>query len=152
MLLRESGTLAGESYDLSVITEQGSGGGGVPHGETLLAFTEAVMGEDEAALVRARQEVLDKLGPEQLVDAAGVAATFNMMDRIADATGIPLDGPLDFMTVDMRTEIGLDRFPSAANTPKPSALKRTLSRVLKPFAPFGMKIMLALQGKPQDPT
>jgi hypothetical protein len=150
MLLRESGTLAGESYDLSVITEKGSGGGGVPHGETLLGFTEAVMGDDEAVLDRSRQEVLEKLGPEQLVDAAGVAATFNMMDRIADSTGIPLDGPLDFMTVDMRTEMGLDQFPSAANTPKPSALKRVLSRALKPVAPLGMKIMLAMQGKPQD--
>ena len=151
MLLRESGTLAGESYDLSAITEKGSGGGGVPHGETLLGFTEALMDDDEAALDRARQEVLERLGPEQLVDAAGVAATFNMMDRIADSTGIPLDGPLDFMTVDMRTEIGLDQFPSAANTPKPSALKRVLSRALKPVAPLGMKLMLAMQGKPPDP-
>lgn len=151
MLLRESGTLAGESYDLSAITEDGSGGGGVPHGETLVGFTEALMGEDEAALDRARQEVLERLGPEQLVDAAGVAATFNMMDRIADSTGIPLDGPLDFMTIDMRTEIGLDQFPSAANTPKPGAVKRVLSRALKPVAPLGMKIMLALQGEPPNP-
>lgn len=149
MLLRESGTLAGEQYDLSAITEKGTGGGGVPHGETLLGFTEAVMGDNETVLDRARQEVLDRLGPEQLVDAAGVVATFNTMDRIADSTGIPLDGPLDIMTVDMRTEIGLDQFPSAANTPKPGALKSMLSRALKPFAPFGMKIMLAMQGKPK---
>ena len=59
MLLRESGTLAGESYDLTAITEKGSGGGGVPHGETLLGFTEALMDDDEAALDRARQEVLE---------------------------------------------------------------------------------------------
>ena len=94
--------------------------------------------------------MLERLGPEQLVDAAGVAATFNMMDRIADSTGIPLDGPIDFMTVDMRTEIGLDQFPSAANTPKPSALKRALSRALKPFASFGMKIVPAIWGKPKS--
>lgn len=150
MLLRESGTLSGESYDLSAITEKGTGGGGVRHGETLLGFTEAVMGDNEPLLDRARQEVLEKLGPEQLVDAAGVVATFNTMDRIADSTGIPLDGPLDIMTVAMRTEIGLDQFPSAANTPKPGALKRMLSRALKPFAPFGMKIMLAMQGKPKS--
>ncbi len=150
MLLRESGTLDGESYDLSAITEDGSAGGGVPLGETLLRFTEAVMGEDEGALDRARQEMLEKLGPEQLVDASGVAATFNMMDRIADSTGIPLDGPLDLMTIDMREEIGLDRLPSAANTPNPGALKRLLSRALKPVTPLGMKLMLAMQGKPPD--
>jgi len=83
------------------------------------------------------------------VDAAAVGATFNMMDRIADSTGIPLDGPLDVMTVDMRTEMGLDQLPSAANTPTPSAMKRFLSRALKPFAPLGMKVMLAMQGKPR---
>ena len=151
MLLRESGTLAGESYDLSAITKKGAGGGGVPHGDALVGFADAVMGEDNEALGRSRQELLERVGPEGLVDAAGVAATFNMMDRIADSTGIPLDGPLDFMTIDMRSEIGLDQFPSAANTPKPSALKRVLSRALKPVAPFGMKIMLALQGKPAEP-
>lgn len=150
MLLRESGKLAGESYDLSAITEVGFCGGGVPHGETLLRFTEALMGEDEVALDRARQEMIKRLGPEQLVDAAGVAATFNMMDRIADSTGIPLDGPLDFMTADMRRELGLDQFPSAANTPKPSALKRKLSRAFQPIAPFGMRIMLAIRGKPKS--
>ena len=150
MLLRVSGTLAGESYDLSAITETGSEGGGVPHGEALLRFTEAVMGEDEAALDRARQEVHERLGPEPLVDAAAVAATFNMMDRIADSTGIPLDGPLDFITADMRTKFGFDQFHSAANTPKPSALKRVLVRALNPVALSGMKILLAIRGKPKS--
>lgn len=146
MLLRVSGELSGESYDLSAITEKGSDGGGVPHGATLLGFTDAVMGEDEAVLDRARQEVIDKLGPEQLVDSAGVVATFNMMNRIADATGIPLDGPVDFMSVNMRKEIGLDQFYSAANTPKPGAIKRVLAKAFQPFLPLAIKLMLSVQG------
>ena len=42
---------------------------------------------------------------------------FNVVDRIADATGIPLDPMLDAMSGDIRQELGLARFASAANTP-----------------------------------
>jgi hypothetical protein len=54
------------------------------------------------------------------------------------------------MTVDMRTEFGFDQFPSATNTPKPSALKRVLFRALNPAVLFGMKILLAIRGKPKS--
>jgi len=141
--------MSGEEYDLSAITGEGSCDSGVPHGKALVRFAESVLGEDEIAVASSRQEVLDKVGPEGFVDAAAVVATFSTVDRIADSTGIPLDGMLDVMTVDMRTQIGLDRFSSAANTPRPGTLKRGLSRILKPVAPFGMKIMLAIQGKPK---
>ncbi len=139
--------MSGNKYDLSVVTKKGVGDGGVTHGDTLLGFAEAVVGEDGGALDHYRQVVLDKLGQKGLVDSAAVVATFNMMDRIADSTGIPLDGMLDVMTVDMRAEIGVDRFASAVNTPRPGIPKRILSRILKPIAPFGMKIFLALQGR-----
>ena len=44
-------------------------------------------------------------------------ASFNVVDRIADATGIPLDPMLEAMSGDVPKELGLTRFPSAANTP-----------------------------------
>jgi len=34
----------------------------------------------------------EALGTDALVDAAAVVANFNAIDRIADATGIPIDG------------------------------------------------------------
>jgi hypothetical protein len=40
----------------------------------------------------------------------------NVVDRIADATGIPLDGMLLDANRDLRGELGLARFASAANT------------------------------------
>ena len=139
--------MSGNPHDPSAVIQGSAGKSGVPHEKTLIGFAESVLGEDEEALIHSREELLDKLGQEGLVDSAAVAATFSMMDRIADSTGIPLDGMLDMMTVKMRTEIGLDRFSSAANTPKPGRVKRILSRCLKPFAPMGMKVMLAFQGK-----
>jgi hypothetical protein len=145
MLLRVSGEMSDRTYDLSALTAAGAGDSGVPHGELLIGFVDAVLGADESCLDRIRGEVLGELGSDGLVDAAAVVATFEMVDRIADATGIPLDGMLDAMTVEMRSEIGLDRFGSAANTPKPGELKRVLSKMLMPLAPAGMKMMMGLE-------
>jgi len=142
--------MSDNEYDLSAVIENGVGDSGVAYGETLLRFVEAVMGDEEDALRHSRQELLEKLGSEELVDSAAVIATFNKMDRIADSTGIPLDGMLDVTTIDIRSEIGLDRFPSAANTSKPGSLKRILSRIVKPIAPFGIKMLLALQRKSES--
>jgi hypothetical protein len=95
----------------------GAGDGGVAHGARLVAFTEAVMAEDDAALKREREALLDAVGPAAFVDACALVGAFNIVDRIADATGIPLDGPLQGMSVDLRGELDLARFAAAANTP-----------------------------------
>ena len=93
------------------------GDGGVEHGAQLVAFTEAVMGDDEAALVRERDALRALLTPEAFVDAAAVIGAFNVVDRIADATGIPLDAGLAAMSGEVRQELDLARFGSSANTP-----------------------------------
>lgn len=118
MLLRASGEMTREAFDMQVITEGGAAApSGVPHGETLVAFAEAVVGSDETALATARQRLLVELGPEALVDAAAVASNFERMVRIADSTGIPLDDVVYEKTLDVREELHLDRFGSAVNTP-----------------------------------
>ena|SRR5262245_59695924 len=118
MLLRASGAATGQAFDLHAVTEGAAvARSGVAHEETLLALTETMVGDDEEALATARTRVLAELGPEALVDAAGVASNFERMVRIADATGIPLDSFLDEMTVDIRAELHLARFASTANTP-----------------------------------
>lgn len=119
MLLRASGKVTGDAFDMHVITEGGTATpSGVAHGETLVAFAEAVIGEDESALAVAQQRVLDELGPEALVDAAAVASNFERMVRIADSTGIPLDDVVYERTAGERKELHLGRFGSAANTLK----------------------------------
>ncbi len=116
MLLRESGKLTGHSFDLQSITDSSAAvTSGVPHAEALVAFAEAVVGMDETSLENARARVLNELGPEALVDAAGVASNFERMVRVADATGIPLDRFLADATVELRQDLGLDEFHSVTN-------------------------------------
>ena len=56
-----------------------------------MRFAEAVARRDAQALAQSRRALLQAAGPAVLVDAAGVAANFQRMVRIADAIGIPVD-------------------------------------------------------------
>jgi hypothetical protein len=56
------------------------------------------------------------LGPAGLVDAAGVIGLFNAIDRVADATGIPLEPEKAAASADFRAALDLDRFAVAART------------------------------------
>jgi hypothetical protein len=132
MLLRASGQTAGEDFDLHAVTDADATSG-VPHGEILTAFAEAsVKGSDEERAT-ARDTVERALGPEALVDAAGVVANFQRMVRIADATGIPLDKPIAIFSTGMREELGIDGFGAAANTPPVGIVLRTLGRLAQPL-------------------
>ena len=66
------------------------------------------MGDDPARLDTARTAILTEMGPEALVDAAGVAAMFNAVDRVADASGIPVERGTASATEEMREELGLE--------------------------------------------
>ena len=101
------------------------------HGDVLTAFAEALVGDDEDLLATARRRVAQALGPAGLVDAAAVASNFERMNRIADATGIPLDGPVAALSSDLRDTLGLDRFASAANSSRVGWLGRTAGAVFR---------------------
>jgi hypothetical protein len=134
VLLRASSEAAGAGVELGAI----AGGGaesGVPCGGPLLRFAEAVVRGGEEELSGARRELLAAVGPERLVEAAAVAANFERMVRIADATGIPLDPPLAALGADVVAELDLGRFGSAANTKPPGRLARALAPLLRRLAP-----------------
>gem|GEM_PF-5508698 len=77
MLLRASGKAEGEEIDLEALTRpEGAARSGVPQAEPLLAFAQAVVTGDEAALATAREELRRSLGPEAVVDAAAVVGNF----------------------------------------------------------------------------
>jgi hypothetical protein len=110
LLLRASGRTHGEKYDLEAVTGAAGGDGGVVHGRLLVAFAEAVLGENNSALLRARDALVAEVGTVGLVDAAGVVGLFNAIDRVADATGIPLEPEKAAASVDFRTALDLNRF------------------------------------------
>ena len=117
MLLRVSGETTGAPVDMRAVNGDVRGEGGVSHAAELVAFTEAAMSTDDEALGAARSALQAVLSPEAFVDACAVIAAFNVVDRIADATGIPLDDAVAAMTADLRAELDLARFRSSANTP-----------------------------------
>ena len=114
MLLRASGVTRNRAYDLKTVTGVAQDDGGVPHGRLLVEFAEAVLGEDEKALAHARAALRAAIGPAGLADAAGVVGLFNAIDRVADATGIPLELEKLEASADFRAVLGVDRFEVGA--------------------------------------
>ena len=113
MLLRASGATRDNIYDLRAVTGPVDGDDGVAHGRRLVAFAEAVLGEDDAALARMRDALKAALGSAGLVDAAAVVGLFNAIDRVADATGIPLEPEKAAASTDFRAALDLDRFAAS---------------------------------------
>jgi len=114
LLLRASGVTQSKDYDLAAVIGAAAGGAGVPHGRLLIEFAEAVLSEDDAPLARLREMLSAALSPTGLVDAAGVVGLFNAIDRVADATGIPLEADKAEASADFRASLGLNRFAVGA--------------------------------------
>lgn len=109
MLLRASSHNENGNYDLSSVTSD-EGDPGVPYGQWLRALTEATIRGDWLALAEIRPKAEAAMGQQQTIDALTVAAAFNGITRVADATGIPLDDNTAQTTADMREAVGIQRF------------------------------------------
>ena len=112
MRLSLSGEHTGDKYALEAAIGKGSGGGGLPRGELLNDFVEAVCADDAARTATVRQEITKGMGEAAMIDAAAVIAAFNCYPRVADATGIPLEQAKAAATEAMRAELGLDELDS----------------------------------------
>ncbi len=88
---------------------------GIEFGDLLMAFAESVATR-ASDLSDHREALLRAAGVEVLVDAAGVAANFQRMVRIADSIGIPVDDMTTELGQSVRAELDLTRFASAQNT------------------------------------
>ncbi len=103
--------MTGESLDYSaIIGGAAAGDTGVEHGVILIELAEAMLDTDDARLETARLAVAERMGASALVDSVAVAALFNGIDRIADATGAPLEQTKADATVELRSEIGINAF------------------------------------------
>ena len=141
MMLRESSKLEGRSVDLQVVTSGADPNGDLPAEEELIAFAEAALDGDTAAITAARSALVDRLGSRAMIDAAGVISNFQRMVRIADGTGIPLDEPIAMITARMREDLGLNDYSSAEYTPPIGFFKRCLGIVLGKMIPFAFRRM-----------
>ena len=85
-MLSWSSTEDGTPADIRVIAS-GEGDAGLPHGAALVSFAEAIARWDDDALAAARAQLVHETSEVFMIDAAAVAANFEMMTRIADGTG-----------------------------------------------------------------
>ena len=139
-MLSLSADLSDATVDLQMINgDEAATEGDVAHARELMKFAEAFARRDEQALTEARDKLIEEAGPEVLVDAAGVAANFQRMVRIADSTGIPLDERNVALSAGVRKELDLGRFGSAGNTPKPSLKTRFKGLIARPLVKYMIK-------------
>ena len=90
-MLSWSSNEGGGPADLAAVANGGSGSG-IDHGDELLRFATACGERDDAALAAARVELTVATDQSFMVDAAAVAANFEMMTRLADSTGARMPG------------------------------------------------------------
>ena len=76
----------GQDLDLAAVAD-GRPGVGLEHGDALLRFAGACGGGDDVELAAARAALVADTDEAFMVDAAAVAANFEMMTRLADGTG-----------------------------------------------------------------
>ena len=88
-MLSWSSNETGQQVDLTTVAG-GQGDVGLAHGRALLRFASACGGTDDVELAAARAALVSETDVAFMVDAAAVAANFEMMTRLADGTGARL--------------------------------------------------------------
>lgn len=122
----------------------------VAHGEKLTAFAEAAVAGNPAELATARDALRAAIGAAGLVDAAAVVGNFQRMVRIADATGIPLDGVVETLSSDFREDLGLESFQTRRGEGA-GALGRMFGPLMRAAARIGMKTAGRRSRRRQEP-
>ena len=90
---------------------EGRGDPLVPGGRELIGFVNATLSGN--GISAARAAVVEALGEDATVDAAGVIGNFEMMNRIADGVGMPVGPGTRQRMAGIIRELRLDRFPHA---------------------------------------
>jgi hypothetical protein len=85
-MLSWSSNEMGGQVDLTAVAA-GADEIGIDNSDVLVRFATACAERDDIALDRARDALSERVDPAFMVDAAAVAANFEMMTRLADSTG-----------------------------------------------------------------
>jgi hypothetical protein len=63
---------------------------GIPGGTELLRFVDTIITGNTDDLIKVQAGIVETLDAESLVDAAGVFGNFEMMNRVAEGSGITI--------------------------------------------------------------
>lgn len=119
MLLSLSSQINNTEVNLNTITKGQEVDAGLTASTELIAFADNIVLGPEEDLARARENLINALGPQAMVDSAAIIANFSRMVRIADATGIPLDAVMEEEAGELRKSLGLNSMaqgPESTNT------------------------------------
>lgn len=83
---------------------------GVPGGGELLEFVDAVIAGSPDEIVEAQTAIVEGLGAASLVDAAGVFGNFEMMNRVAEGSGISISVQATERLKDTIDQLGMISF------------------------------------------
>lgn len=111
-MLRESGKVTGNEFDLTAIVDSDAIAGGVAHGEVLSEFVDAILQGTADDATAARLRTRKAIGDAAFVDACATVASFNAVVIIADGSGIPLEEIKAENTRDIRASLGIEKFRS----------------------------------------
>lgn len=90
-MLSWSSSKDGAPVDLIAVAA-GAGEIDIDHAAQLLRYASACAGRDDAELAETRRDLIAATDAAFMVDAAAVAANFEMMTRLADSTGSRMPG------------------------------------------------------------
>ena len=96
----------------------------------LSALAESVVGGDATVIEEVRQRAMAQLGARGWVDALLVISFFQMMDRVANGSGVQLEANVVQASGSI-DELGLTDFGSAENTPGLSLWERIMARPIR---------------------
>jgi hypothetical protein len=85
----------------------------IPGGVALLRLVDAVLARSTADIKAAGDTVGAELGEAGLIDTAAVIGNFQMMNRVADGTGMPTGRGSRIRNAALIELLGLDRFDHA---------------------------------------
>ena len=99
--------MADKDYDLRAVAKGRASDDNIRAANELLAFADAVVLDQREEIDAARASLIAALGEAALVDAAGVIAAYEHVDRVADASGIPIEDFKIEPTAEIRARFGL---------------------------------------------
>jgi hypothetical protein len=113
-LLRVSGLASGQALDVRVANDTAEDpNGGVEHGSVLRRFARAILA-DRNDLDAARTACVEAVGADGAALAAGVVASFDGINRVADGTGIRLDeAMLAAGGIEVAQALGMEERPAS---------------------------------------
>lgn len=107
-MLGWSAESAGVPVDLTAVTDPAVDPL-LPGGVALLRFADAVLDRSAPATAAATSALREELGDEATADAATVVANFQMMNRVAHGSGMPVNEATRRRDADLIARLGLER-------------------------------------------